>query len=230
MRLNHPLDLSPEAMRALGYRVIDTLIEHLGSLPDKPVTRQGTRADLEMRLCEAIPEQGMDPLAVLDQAQRDVFEQIMHLDHPRFFAFIPGPGNFAGAMADALASGFNVFASTWLEASGPAQVELVAVDWLRQACGLPETAGGLFTSGGSMANITALAVARQIALGEHRFDAVVYCSDQTHSSIERGLRVLGFRRDQLRRLPSDEHFRIDLPSPSLRLPRCRTRPHTSPDR
>jgi glutamate/tyrosine decarboxylase-like PLP-dependent enzyme len=114
-------------------------------------------------------------------------------------------------MADALASGFNVFAGTWLEASGPAQVELVTVDWLRQACGLPAGAGGLFVSGGSMANITALAVARHLRLGARLEDAVVYCSDQTHSSIARGLWVLGFQREQLQQIASDEHFRIDVP-------------------
>jgi glutamate/tyrosine decarboxylase-like PLP-dependent enzyme len=134
---------------------------------------------------------------------------MMHVDHPRFFAFVPGPGSFVGAMADALAAGFNVFAGTWFESSGPAEIELVTLDWLRAACGLPETAGGLFVSGGSVANITALAVARHIGL-QGRPDGVVYCSDQTHSSVERGLRVLGFRPDQLCTLPSGPGYELDL--------------------
>ena len=128
----------------------------------------------------------------------------MHLDHPRFFAFVPGPSNFVSVMGDALASGFNVFASTWLEASGPAGVELVVVDWLRQACGLPRGGGGLFVSGGSMANMTALAVARHIKLHDQMENAVIYCSDQTHSSVERGLRILGFQDSQVRKLASDD--------------------------
>jgi len=197
-------------MRALGYRVIDMLVEHFETLPEKPVTRKADRASLEGRLRETLPEQGTDPLAVLDQVERDVFENIMHLDHPRFFAFVPSPSNFVGVMAEALAAGFNVFAGTWLEASGPAQIELVTVDWLRSACGLPVSAGGLFVSGGSMANITALAVARHRVLDDQIPGAVVYCSDQTHSSIERGLWVLGFGRHQLRKVPSDDRFRLDL--------------------
>jgi aromatic-L-amino-acid decarboxylase len=209
---NKSLTLSPEEMRALGYRVVDILVDHLTALPGKPVTRKADRAGLEARLREPLPECGAAPLAVLDQVEQDVFDNIMHLDHPRFFAFVPSPGNFVGAMADALAAGFNVFAGTWLEASGPAQIELVAIDWLRQACGLPDSAGGLFVSGGSMANITALVVARHVKLGRRDADGVVYCSDQTHSSIERGMRVLGFRDDQLGRIPSDEGFRLDVPA------------------
>lgn len=206
------LSLSPEEMRALGYRVIDMLVAHFQELPNKPVTRKGKRHDLEVRLREPMPEAGMDASELLVLLEQDVFSNIMHVDHPRFLAFVPGPSNFVGAMADALASGFNVFAGTWLEASGPTQIELVTVDWLRQACGLPDSAGGLFVSGGSMANITALAVARHVALQDRPEGALVYYSDQTHSSIERGLRVLAFGEDQLRKIPCDDEFRLHLPA------------------
>jgi aromatic-L-amino-acid decarboxylase len=204
------LNLSREDMRALGYQVIDVLVEHFEGLPGKPVTRKADRPTLKARLREALPEHGSNALEVLDQLQRDVFSNIMHLDHPRFFAFVPSPSNFVSVMADALASGFNVFAGTWLEASGPTQIELVTIDWLRQACGLPDSAGGLFVSGGSMANMTALAVARHVKLGNRAEDAVVYCSDQTHSSVERGLRVLGFQDNQMREIESDDRFRLDI--------------------
>lgn len=210
MSRHEKLSLSSEEMRALGYRVVDLIVEHFETLPGKPVTRRSDRASLEVRLREPCPEEGTDMLAVLDRLRRDVLDNIMHLDHPRFFAFIPGPSNFVGAMADALAAGFNVFAGTWLEASGPTEIELVTIDWLRQACGMPETAGGLFVSGGSMANITALAVARQVRLASGIEGAVVYGSDQTHSSIERGLRVLGFGAGQFRTVPSDGHYRLDV--------------------
>jgi aromatic-L-amino-acid decarboxylase len=210
MPQNHHLSLSREEMRMLGYRVIDMLVEHFETLPEKPVTRKADRSTLEARLGEVLPDQGSNALDILDQLQRDVFGHIMHLDHPRFFAFVPSPSNFVSVMADALAAGFNVFAGTWLEASGPAQIELVSIDWLRQACRLPDIAGGLFVSGGSMANITALAVARHIKLNDQIEDAIVYCSDQTHSSIDRGLHVLGFQPNQLRKVPSDARFRLDM--------------------
>ena len=109
----------------------------------------------------------------------------MHVDHPRFFAFVPGPGNFISTMGDALASGFNVFAGTWLGGSAAASMELLVIEWLRNFCGMPETAGGLLTSGGSAANLIALVAARHNGARSDISRATVYYSDQTHSSIER---------------------------------------------
>jgi aromatic-L-amino-acid/L-tryptophan decarboxylase len=205
------LQLSRTEMQALGYQVIDLLVEHFESLRDKPVTRSAARSVLEERLREPLPERDTPASAVLLRLQQDVFGQIMHLDHPRFFAFVPSPSNFVSVMADTLAAGFNVFAGTWLEASGPAEIELVTIDWLRQLCGLPDTTGGLFVSGGSVANLTALAVARHVKLQDGTREAVLYASDQVHSSVERGCRLLGFDPSQLRKLPSDECFRLALP-------------------
>jgi aromatic-L-amino-acid decarboxylase len=204
------LRLSSDEMRAAGYRVIDMLVEHFEELPQKPVTRGSSRDELEGLLRETLPQHGIKASEVLDSLNESVFSNIMHLDHPRFFAFVPSPSNFVSVLADTLASGFNVFAGTWLEASGPAQIEVITVDWLRQACGLPESAGGLFVSGGSMANLTALAVARHVRMADQGQSGVIYFSDQTHSSIERALWVLGVGCHQIRKIASDQDFRLDL--------------------
>jgi glutamate/tyrosine decarboxylase-like PLP-dependent enzyme len=201
-------------MRSLGYRIVDQIVEHLENLASKPVMCVSPRFELEAELREPLPERPTPIDSLLAQLRRAVWPNIGNVQHPRFFAFIPSPSNFVSVMADALAAGFNPFAGNWFEGSGPAQVELVTVDWLREMCGLPETAGGLFVSGGSMANLTALAAARREMLGERTDDAVIYFSDQTHNSIEKALRVLGFARNQVRALPSDENFR--LPVESLR--------------
>ena len=140
----------------------------------------------------------------------------MNIAHPRFFAFVPGPSNFVSVMADALAAGFNVFNGSWLGGSGAAAMELAVIDWFRQWCGFPESAGGLFVSGGSMANLTALAAARHARLDDRAEGAVIYYSDQTHSSIDRALRVIGFLPEQIRRIPSDDAFRLPVES----LTRC----------
>ena len=205
---NSRLELTPEEMRSLGYQVIDMLVEHFEQVREQPVTNRATRAEMEQRLREPPPQQGSVAGDVLQQVRQDVLGNSMSIDHPRFLAFVPSAGNFVGAMADALVSGFNIFAGTWLEAAGPTEIELVTIDWLRQLCGLPETAGGLFVSGGSVANLTALATARHIKLQDDMTDAVVYFSDQTHSSIERALRILGFQPGQLRKLPADADFRL----------------------
>src|SRR5262245_34317538 len=208
------LELTSEEMRNLGYRIVDQIVEHFETLAGKPVMRVSPRAELEAELREPLPEEPTPTEHLLDQLQRAVWPNIGNVQHSRFFAFIPSPSNFVSVMADALAAGFNPFAGNWLEGSGPAQIELVTIDWLCEMCGLPETAGGLFVSGGSMANLTALAAARRATLDDRSEHAVVYFSDQTHNAIEKALRVLRFAREQIRALPSDENFR--LPVESLR--------------
>jgi glutamate/tyrosine decarboxylase-like PLP-dependent enzyme len=203
------LQLSPDEMRSLGYRVVDLLVDHFAGEGEEGTGRAPSRAELEARLREDLPEAGQDPHAVLDQVEADVLPNTMRVDHPRFFGFVPGPNNFIGVLADALAAGFNVFSGTWISGAAAAQVELVVIDWLRELCGLPDTARGLFTSGGSMANVTALAAARHAVLDDEVTDAVAYCSDQTHTSVDRALRLLGFGPDQLHRLPADDRFRLD---------------------
>src|ERR1700688_4414888 len=120
------------------------------------------------------------------------------------FGFVPLPSNFVSVMADALSTGFNVFSGSWLGGSGSVALELAVIDWLRQWCGLPEKAGGLFVSGGSMANLTAIVAARHAKLNDRIEGAVVYYSDQTHSCVDRALRVAGFLPEQIRKIPSDD--------------------------
>lgn len=206
--MNPKLEFSPERMRQIGYRVVDRLVEHLATLPSQRVGTKGDPATLMAALREPPPELGMEFEAVLDQLERDVLANTMHVNHPRFFAYVPGPGNFVGALADAIISGYNVFAGTWISGSGPAAVELTVLDWLREMCGLPEDAGGLFVSGGTMANLTALAVARHVKLPDGLENAIVYASDQAHSSFEKALRVIGLPAANVRKLPSDADFRL----------------------
>jgi len=210
--MNPRLELTGAQMRELGYRVVDLLVEHFEALPGKPVVRKASRQDLERRLAEPLPEKGAEPADVLRLVKEVVLENTAHCDHPRFLAFIPSPSNYVSVLAEALATGFNVFAGDWLEGSGPAAVELTTVDWLRQLCGLPDTAGGLFVSGGSVANLTALAVARDVRLPRLREKGRIYFSDQTHSSVEKGLRVLGVGPEQIGRIESDTEFRLPLGS------------------
>lgn len=164
------LELSQSEMRALANQVVDLVIEHFDNLRSLPVVQKSTTPT---QLREPIPYSGMDIKFILEQVKEDILDNIAHLQHPRFFAFVSSPSNFVSVMADTLASGFNVFAGTWLLGSGPAEVERVTIDWLRQLCGLPESAGGLFVSGGSMANLTALATARHIKLDDQIDKAVI---------------------------------------------------------
>lgn len=210
--MNPRLELSAEEMRDIGYRVVDAIVNHLSSLGEQRVGSKGDPATLIPHFQEPVPPHGTAFPELLDQLEREVLSSTMHVNHPRFFAYVPGPSNFIGAMADALSSGYNVFAGTWISGSGPAAIELAAISWLRDLCGFPPTSGGLFVSGGTMANLTALAVARHTMLQDRIDGAVVYFSDQGHSSLEKALRLLGFQREAMRRLPSDESFRLETSS------------------
>ncbi|MBS0367063.1 MAG: aminotransferase class I/II-fold pyridoxal phosphate-dependent enzyme [Proteobacteria bacterium] len=195
------LSLPPDEMRALGYAAIDLLVDRLTALRAAPIGRVDQPATLDARLRGPLPS-GANAGEVLARVASEVFASALHLDHPRFFGFVPSPGNFVSVIADLLASGFNTFAGTWLEASGPATVELVTLDWLKEMLGLPGECEGLFVSGGSVANLTALAAMRHRVLADRLPGAAVYVSDQTHSSVIRALRLLGFADECVRVLPA----------------------------
>ena len=203
-----PLQLSPAEMRDFGHRVVDVIVDHIETLRARTVSIQKPRAELDARI-GTFDDAPATPADVLAIVEHDVMGAVTAVDHPRFYAFVPGPGGFVGAMADALASGFNVFAGHWLAASGPGAVELQTIDLLRQACGFPAAAGGLFLSGGSMANLSGLATARAVKLGGPDANAIIYLSDQTHSSVAKALRVLGFAASQVRSIPVDDGLRMD---------------------
>src|SRR5260370_26078497 len=98
---DEPLERARDEMRDLGYRVVDILVEHFQSLPGQPPARTGSRAGLERVLREPLPEHGQDPARALEQFTEHAFANMCHVDHPRFFSFVPSPGAFVRAMAEA---------------------------------------------------------------------------------------------------------------------------------
>ncbi|MHB1833657.1 MAG: pyridoxal phosphate-dependent decarboxylase family protein [Solirubrobacteraceae bacterium] len=197
------LGLPVDEMRRLGYWVVDQVVEHFRSGDQGPAIRTGDPVELRTLLGGPLPQQPGDPLKAL-QTLRDVaLEQMQHGDHPRYFARVPGPSSFAGVLGDWLGTGFNALAASWGGGAGPATVELVVLDWLVELLGLPSGTEGILVSGGSQANLTAIATARA-----ERGPGVAYISDQTHASIHRALLALGFTADEIRLLPTDEHLRL----------------------
>jgi glutamate/tyrosine decarboxylase-like PLP-dependent enzyme len=203
---NDPLALDPETMRELGYRTIDLLVERLQRA--EPPIRRASPAELRERL-HGDPPAGPEPFAeILAALDRDVLPYASRDGHPRFFGFIPFAGTWPGALGDLIASACNLYTGSWMEAAGPSQIELEVLDWFKDWIGFPPGAAGSLVSGGSVGNLTALACAREALAGPMRGDLVLYVSDQAHSSIARAARVLGFRPEQVRVLPSDKSFRL----------------------
>src|SRR5436309_8550768 len=199
------LALDPTLMRQLGYRTVDMLVDRSVG-PPGPVVRSATPEELHNRLAMPPPEGPVAFDEILEGLERDVLPFVARISHPGYLAFIPGEGTWPGALGDLIASALNGDSCWWLGASGPSALELVTLDWLRQWVGYPETAAGVLVSGGSAANLTAIACAREALVGPMSAHVVAYCSDQTHSSLARAARHLGFRPDQLRVLPTGRDY------------------------
>ncbi|HEV2785779.1 MAG TPA: aminotransferase class V-fold PLP-dependent enzyme, partial [Solirubrobacteraceae bacterium] len=203
-----PLALDAEAMRAFGYRTVDMLVQRLCD-PSIPPLQRASPREMRARLAGPPPAAGREFDAILERLGRDVLPYMSRGDHPGFLAFIPFSGTWPGALGDFIASACNIYAGSWMESAGPTQLELEVLNWFKAWIGYPADAGGVLVGGGSAANLTAIACARETLGGHMSDDLVGYVSDQAHSSLARAARVLGFRPRQLRVLPSDDRFRID---------------------
>lgn len=161
----------------------------------------------------SIPANGRPVREVYDEMLRDVYAHTILAQHPRSFACIPSTESLISWMGDVMTNAYNPHASCEINAPVADLIEKKLIRWMCNLAGYPEDGGGLFVSGGSIANLTALTAARdsRLTYGE-RTRAVVYVSDQTHSSVLKGLHMIGFRKDQICTIPTDELFRMDTSS------------------
>jgi aromatic-L-amino-acid decarboxylase len=205
------LELSKEAMKSYGYEVVDAIVDHFDSQNNKLPVATGTREEMDHLFLEDVPEDAMDPHTVLDFVVENVLAKSAIVSHPKSFSFVPGPSNYISAMADNLATGFNIFSGGWAASPAAAELEIVTMGWLLKIFGFPvKKGGGIFTSGGSMANLTAIITARRVKCGDDFSKAIIYLSDQAHSSNIKAIRILGFRKDQIRIIPTDAEFKFAL--------------------
>jgi len=202
------LEMSPEQMMASAQRAAELVIERIQNLPEEPAWRGGSRSELEAIMREEPPEEGRPSHEVIERAAHEILPIAGRVDHPRFFAFVPSSPAWPGVLADFMAAGHNIFQGTWLGASGPSMLEVVVMDWFRSWIGYPETAGGLFTSGGSAASLDGFVAAREAAGAP--MQPSVYMSDQSHTALIRAATIVGVRPESVRMVPTDEHFRLDM--------------------
>ena len=190
------LELTPEAMQEYGYQVMEAIVQHYTHLNEKKPVALSSREEMDELFLEEAPEQAASPKEVLQLVLDQVMAKSTNVAHPKSYSFVPGPSNFVGAMGDALASGFNIFSGGWAASPAAAELEIVTLNWLLKIFGFPvKKGGGIFTSGGSMANLTAVVTARRVKCGDDFSKAVIYLSDQAHSSNIKAIRILGFRKE-----------------------------------
>ncbi len=205
------LELSPEDMKSYGYAVVDAIVAHFVTQNDKLPVVSGSRSEMEKLFLEEAPEEPSDPQQVLDFVLEKVMTKSNIVSHPKSYSFVPGPSNYISAMADSLTAGFNIFSGGWQASPAAAQMEITAMNWLLKMFGFPQKkGGGIFTSGGSMANLTALITARAVKCGDDFGKAIIYLSDQAHSSNIKAIRILGFKKEQVRVIPTDGEFKFSL--------------------
>ncbi len=202
------LDPDPEEMRRLGYRAVDLAVEWMQQLDTAPVARMPRSEVLEPLVAEPLPRTGAAVEAGMERFMHDYLPFATLVNHPRFFAYIPCPGSYIGALGEFLASTTNLFTGTWLGGAVAAQLEDQLLAWIREAVALPAEFGGVLTSGGSLANLSALAAARTRLPPADHARATIYVSDETHFSLTKAAGLLGFDAAQIRSLPVDASQRL----------------------
>jgi len=201
------LDPSADELREWGNSVIQFMADYLGDLRDRNVYRRMSSREIRQRLDSALPINGSDFDALLNIFRDNIIPFSRQNAHPRMFGYVQSPGTPVAAFADLLASTLNANLTVWRSAPAPVELERLTIDWVRQILGFNAEAGGLFVSGGSMANLAAIAAARQAkdcSSGRLR----IYASSETHFSVAKAAALLGIGRENVRHVAVDEHFRI----------------------
>ncbi len=205
-----------EAMRDLGHRMVDDMLDYLRTRRENPVWQETPEA-VKTRLKAGAPMEAQGAEAAYEDFVQDVLPYVMGNTHPRFWGWVMGPGTPMGMLADMLASGVNPNMGGGDHASS--LVEAQVIDWFKELLGFPADSSGLMVSGGSMANWVGLVVARYAKAG---FDVrkeglygssrrlIVYCSTETHSSVRKAIEVMGMGSESLREIPVNEHFEINI--------------------
>jgi glutamate/tyrosine decarboxylase-like PLP-dependent enzyme len=205
-----------EAFRALGHRMVDDVVESFRTVRERPVWQpvpEGVRASLHA----GVPLRPEGPEAAYADYRRLVEPYPRGNTHPRFWGWVNGSGLPLGVFADFLAAAMNPSVGAFENSA--TMVEEQVLDWLKEMLGFPAAAGAVLTSGCSMSNLIALAVARSagadcdvrrhgVAAAPRRL--VLYASAETHSSVQKAVELLGLGSDALRRVPVGPDYRIEV--------------------
>ncbi len=195
-----------------AVRFVCELFARNRHLSEGPVAVKAPESTLEAIRAQGIPEHGRALDDVVAEMEHEVIGYGYNADHARFLGFVPGPTSAISWLGDIIAAGYNRHAGSFANYPAGLAAEDVLLAWCADQAGFPaDTAGGLFVSGGSMANLTALAAARDAMLPEDAWDrGVAYVSEQTHSSVAKGLHIIGIPREHVHAVSCDDAWRMDI--------------------
>ena len=210
-------DMDPEAFRREAHRLADWIADYLANSSRFPVLARVAPGEIASALPSEAPADGELFDAIFSDFERVVLPGITHWNHPGFFAYFAITGSAPGILAEFLSAALNVQAMLWRTSPAATELEEVTLVWLRKLLGLPDTFDGVIYDTASISTLHALAAARERAVPSVRTHGLagggvarmrVYCSDQTHSSIDKAVILLGLGQESLRRIPSDPVFRM----------------------
>jgi aromatic-L-amino-acid decarboxylase len=203
-----PVELSAGAMRALADRALDLLVEHVGSIEERPASHGEVSASLLGELLAPPPEAGQAIEPLLGRLRRAI-DASYESAGPGYLAYIPGGGMFAAALGELLASGLNRYTGRVGPAPGCVALEDSVLRWMCDLFAMPAGAQGLLTTGGSIANLIAVVAARTRHAEGHVDRAAVYVGEHAHASMVKAARTAGIAAARVRRIRSTPALRMD---------------------
>jgi len=201
------LELSPAAMQRMGEACVRAVVEHIAELPHSSRSNLDNIVEIAKSLREPPPETGTDFEPLLNFLMERVFPISINTAHPAYMGYIPGGGLYPSAIADFLAAATNRYVGAWYAAPAAARLEANVLEWFAELMGYPKTSRGIMTTGGSLANFSAVVTARKHILGDDIAKGTLYCSDQTHHSVMKAAMLAGVPERNIRLLEVDENFR-----------------------
>jgi aromatic-L-amino-acid/L-tryptophan decarboxylase len=214
------LDLSPEVFLSALQDASQFACGYFSGVGNWPVFPYVSGKALRKSIQSKLPEDTTSVAMVLREFQQTIFRGIRHNLHPRFFGYVSSSGNPVGVLADLLTSTVNQNVTSWRSAPAAVEVELLVTDWIKEIVGYPQPSFGMLTSGGSMALLQALVIAREImskrspfrnglqSLGRRRM--ILYTSIEGHMSISKSAGILGLGKSAVHIVKTNEKFQMDL--------------------
>jgi len=216
-----PLDMDSREFRELGHQLVDRIAGFLDSLPQRPVAPGESPSEVRRALDadRTLPQHGTAPATLLNYAADLLFDHSLFNGHPRFWGYVTSSAAPIGALGELLASSVNPNVGAWLLSPMASEIEAQTVRWIAEMLGYPANCGGLFVSGGNMANFVCFLAARQAQAdwdlrktGMAAARLRVYCSSETHTWIQKSADIAGLGTDSIRWISADDRFCIDLAS------------------
>jgi aromatic-L-amino-acid decarboxylase len=195
-------------MRAMVDLAMDRIESHIASLPRQPMHATAGGKKLARALREPMPERGRAFPRIMRLLFGRIIPASLNTASPGYLAYVPGGGIFHAAVADLIADATNRYVGVWLAAPALAQIEENVLQWFCAMLGLPAGAGGLLTSGGSIANLIAVVTARRERLPPDFLRGVIYASEEAHHSVRKAAIIAGFPAERVRAVPTDDRFRM----------------------